>query len=124
MCLYRAGMLTRTFADEFAAAWIAAWNAHDLDAVLAHYSPDFQMSSPLIASIAQEASGTLRGAVAVRAYWTKALQMLPNLRFELVNTLLGADSITLYYRGHRGMAAEVFLFDSQGRVRKAMAHYA
>lgn len=117
-------MLTRTFADAFAAAWIKAWNEHDVDAVLSHYSGDFEMSSPLIAAVAQEASGTLRGQAAVRAYWTKALSMLPDLHFELVDTLVGADSITLYYKGHRGMAAEVFLFDGEGKVRKAMAHYA
>jgi ketosteroid isomerase-like protein len=124
--MFAVAMLTRAFAEHFAAAWINAWNAHDLEAVLSHYSDDFEMSSPLIAVIAQEPSGTLRGKAAVRAYWSKALQMLPDLRFELVDTLLGADSITLYYKGARGMAAEVFVFDSNepGKVRKAMAHYA
>ena len=116
-------MLTRAFADQFAAHWIQAWNAHDLDAILSHYTDDFEMSSPMIAVIAQEPSGTLRGKAAVRAYWAKALEALPTLRFELVETLLGADSITLYYKGVRGMAAEVFVFDAQGRVRKALAHY-
>jgi hypothetical protein len=118
-------MLTRPFADHFAAAWINAWNAHDLDAILSHYTEDFEMSSPMIATIAQEPSGTLRGKGAVRAYWSKALQMLPDLRFELVSTLLGADSITLYYKGVRGMVAEVFLFDANepGKVHRAMAHY-
>lgn len=117
-------MLTRAFADEFAAAWIDAWNSHDLAAILSHYSADFEMSSPMIAVIAQEPSGTLRGKAAVQAYWAKALQLLPDLRFELVDTLLGADSITLYYKGARGMAAETFLFDAQGHVHKVMAHYA
>jgi ketosteroid isomerase-like protein len=116
-------MLNRQFADQFAKHWIEAWNAHDLGAILSHYADDFEMSSPMIAVIAQEPSGTLRGKAAVRAYWAKALEALPTLRFELVETLLGADSITLYYKGVRGMAAEVFVFDEQGRVRKAMAHY-
>jgi hypothetical protein len=38
-------MLTRDFAEHFAADWIAAWNAHDLEHILAHYA-DFGMSSP------------------------------------------------------------------------------
>lgn len=121
--MFGGAMLTREFAEHFAADWIKAWNAHDLEAILAHYTDDFEMSSPLIALIAQEPSGTLRGKAAVRAYWSKGLQMLPDLRFELVDTLLGADSITLYYKGTRGMVAEVFIFD-HGKVRKAMAHYA
>jgi ketosteroid isomerase-like protein len=54
-------------AHHFAAEWIDAWNAHDLDRVLAHYADQFEMSSPFIARIAGEASGSLRGKKAVRA---------------------------------------------------------
>jgi len=35
--------------ETFAREWIAAWNAHDLERVLAHYSPDIQLSSPVAA---------------------------------------------------------------------------
>ena len=31
------------FADQFARAWMEAWNAHDLDRVLAHYEEDFEL---------------------------------------------------------------------------------
>ena len=48
---------------------------------------------------------------------------MPNLRFELVQTLLGADSVTIYYRGVRGMAAEVFFFGQDQLVLRAAAHY-
>mgnify|MGYP006201126105 CR=1 FL=1 len=41
-----------------------------------------------------------------------------------VATLVGADSITIHYRGVRGMAAEVFFFDKDRTVVKAAAHYA
>jgi ketosteroid isomerase-like protein len=116
-------MITRDFAEHFSSDWVAAWNAHDLDAVLSHYADGFSMSSPYIAQIAGVASGTLVGKEAVRAYWSAALERMPTLRFELVQTLIGVDSLTLYYRGVRGMAAEVFLFDSDGKVSRAMAHY-
>ncbi len=29
------------FANKFARAWLDAWNAHDLDRILALYEPDF-----------------------------------------------------------------------------------
>jgi hypothetical protein len=117
--------LTREFADEFAREWISAWNSHDLDRILSHYADDFEMSSPYIAQIAGEASGTLQGKTAVGAYWKLALTRMPDLHFQLVATLVGARSITLYYRGARGMAAEVFFFGSDGhKVVKAAAHYA
>ena len=50
--------------------------------------------------------------------------MAPHLHFKLLSVLLGADSITLYYQGVRGMAAEVFSFNAYHKVAKACAHYA
>ncbi|HKD79811.1 MAG TPA: nuclear transport factor 2 family protein [Candidatus Angelobacter sp.] len=117
-------MLDKNFADHFAAEWIAAWNARDLPRVLSHYADDFEMSSPLIVRIVDEPSGKLRGKRAVGAYWTKALELAPELHFELVTTLTGANSITLYYRGQRGLAAEVFIFGPDRKVTEAFAHYA
>lgn len=116
-------MISREFAAHFAEEWIAAWNSHDLERVLAHYSDDFEMSSPYIARIAGEPSGMLKGKVAVSAYWAKALKRMPDLRFELVETLAGVDSVVLYYRSAGGMAAEVFIFDTRGKVARAHAHY-
>lgn len=122
-------MLTADVAARFAAEWVAAWNARDLDRILAHYADDFTMSSPRIAEIAGEPSGVLRGKAAIGAYWRTALDRAPALRFELLTTLVGADSVTLYYRSHRGggtsvLAAEVFFFDATGTVVRAAAHYA
>jgi ketosteroid isomerase-like protein len=115
--------MTKDFAQRFAAEWIEAWNSHDLDKVLSHYADDFEMSSPYIAQIAGEPSGMLRGKHQVAAYWAQALQRMPNLHFELLNTLVGVDSLTLYYQGVSGLAAEVLHFDASGKVIKAYAHY-
>jgi hypothetical protein len=117
-------MLTRDFGDHFAAEWIAAWNTHDLERILAHYADDFEMSSPYIAQLLGEPSGTLKGKVSVGDYWRRALERAPTLQFELVATLVGVDSVVLYYKGARGMAAEVFFFDAADKVTKAFAHYA
>lgn len=117
-------MIDKNFADHFAQDWIDAWNSHDLMRILAHYSDDFEMSSPVIVKVAGEASGTLKGKAAVAAYWAKALTLLPDLRFELVTTLIGVNSITLYYQGAKGMAAEVFHFGPDNKVSRAYVHYA
>jgi len=116
-------MISREFGEKFAQEWIDAWNSHDLDRILSHYSEDFTMSSPYIAQIAGIESGSLTGKSSVRAYWAAALQKMPTLRFELVQTLVGADSVTIYYRGVRGMAAEVFFFGQDHLVLRAAAHY-
>lgn len=116
-------MFDKAFADRFADDWIDAWNGHDLERVLAHYTDDFEMSSPLIIKVDGEPSGTLKGKEKVGAYWTKALQMNKNLHFELIATLVGVNSITLYYEGARGLSAEVFHFNHDRKIAKAYAHY-
>jgi len=103
-------MIDKKFAEHFARDWIDSWNSHDLDRILAHYSDQFDMSSPVVIQIAGEPSGTLNGKEAVGAYWAKALSLIPDLRFELLSTLMGINSITLYYKGPRGLSAEVFHF--------------
>jgi hypothetical protein len=118
-------MLTDEFARHFAAEWIAAWNARDLPRVLAHYRDDFEMGSPLIAQIAGEPSGVLRGKPAIAAYWQAALARFPDLHFSLQQVCKGAESIVLVYsRAGGGTAAEVFYFDGQGLVYRSAGHYA
>lgn len=116
-------MLTPEFADAFAAEWIEAWNHHDLPRILSHYEDDFEMSSPNIPRLTNEPSGTLKGKEAVGAYWQRALERTPTLHFTLEHVLLGINSITLIYQGARGISAEVFHFDRDGRVSRAYAHY-
>jgi hypothetical protein len=117
--------MNKAFAEHFATDWIESWNAHDLDRVLSHYGDDFEMSSPFIVQIAGEPSGSLSGKVAVGGYWGKALKLIPDLHFELVSVLVGVGSVTIYYKGGGGrLAAEVFFFDANQKVSRAVAHYA
>lgn len=116
-------MIDADSARRFAEEWVAAWNAHDLDRILSHYDDAFEMTSPVIVQIAAEPSGTLRGKAAVGAYWRKALAAVPDLHFELRDVLVGIDTVTLYYRGHRGTSAEVLWLGADGKVVRGAAHY-
>ena len=108
---------------EIAENWIESWNRRDLDALLGHFSENFEFSSPLIHQVAGEPSGRLIGKAAVRAYWQAALSRLPNLRFELVQVFSGVDCITILYRGHRGLSAEVLQFGADNLVLRGQALY-
>ena len=108
----------------FAESWIAAWNHHDLDAVLAHFSEDFEFTSPNIRQIADVPAGRLIGKPSVRTYWQKALACLPDLRFELIDVMVGVDCLIILYKGHRGFSAEVFTFGDDGRAVHGQALYA
>lgn len=117
-------MISQAFAQQFAEEWIAAWNAHDLDRILAHYADDFEMSSPFIVAIAGEPSGTLKGKDAVGRYWAVAIANMPDLNFELVDVLFSVNSIVIYYRSVLGkMAAEWFWLNEAGQVQTAISHY-
>ena len=116
-------MIDRAFAEAFAAEWIAAWNAHDLERILSHYADDFEMSSPFIVQRMGEASGRLRGKAAMRGYWGPALAD-GALRFTLEDVLLGVDALTILYRRQDGQrVAETIEFDAARHAVRAAAHY-
>lgn len=111
-------------ARQFAEEWMSSWNAHDLDRILAHYADEFEMSSPYISQLMGVPSGTLKGKRSIREYWALALEKFPDLRFELIDVLVGARSVALNYYGRgRSRACEVFFFDESGKVVRAAAHY-
>ena len=118
------GLVDRKFAERFAQEWTEAWNSHDLDRILAHYSDDFEFSSPRIVELMGEPTGRLVGKSEIRPYWAKALARTPDLRFELYTILTGVNSLVLYYKSSTDrLAAEVFEFDEQGVIRKSAALY-
>jgi len=86
----------------FAEAWCAAWNAHDLDAVLRLFHDDVLFTSPLASKVFPESSGVVRGKEALRAYWSAALAQAPDLRFELTSLFAGVDSLAIGFRMNGG----------------------
>src|SRR4051794_6457778 len=118
-------MLTPEAAHAFADAWIAAWNAHDLDAIMSHYAADVEFTSPFVQRLLGDAAGTVRGTTALRDYFQRALVAYPDLTFRLDTVLIGIDTVTLYYESVDGRrAAEVMCLDDKGRVHRVLAHYA
>jgi predicted ester cyclase len=117
-------MITEDKARDFAAHWIHAWNSHDLVDILSHYAEDVVLVSPVAARILNDPAGTVRGKDALRAYFQKALEAYPNLRFNLLDTLWGLSSVVLYYVNQKGTKTGEFMeFDSHGRVVRVVANY-
>lgn len=116
-------LVTQEVAMAFAQDWIEAWNRHDLDAVLDLFTRDFEFRSPYIIELAGEASGCLRGHEAIRRYWETGIARIPDLHFRLIDVLAGVSSLTIYYAGHRGMVAETFHLDGNGKAVQAGACY-
>jgi hypothetical protein len=116
--------MTNNEALDFAHDWISAWNARDLDAIMDHYAEDVELISPVAAQLLGAPGGLVAGKVALRAYFARGLAALPNLRFELVETLAGIDSLVLYYLNQRGThTAEFMQLSTDHKVRRVLAHY-
>lgn len=114
--------MTLEDADTFARQWIAAWNSHDLDAILAHYMPDADFLSPVARKVTGD--GRVIGVNALRAYWSKGLALNPALHFRLIEALAGDGCATIFYRNDRDQTvAETFEFDGTGRVVRAISCY-
>ena len=117
-------MLTPAQAHAFAHSWYAAWNAHDLDGILAHYAPAIAHSSPFIQRYNGSDDIALHGIAAVRAYFGRALERNPTLAFTPLHLAVGLESVILVYRRMNGeLAAEVFFFDGAGKVVRSVSHY-
>lgn len=116
--------MNRTDAENFARDWVAAWNDHDIEAILNHYADDVVFHSPRIADVMGGQADAVVGKGALRAYWAKALEHAPKLYFELDCVFTGAGTVTLLYTNHRDQrAAETFVFGDAGKVIQAMAAY-
>jgi hypothetical protein len=99
-------------AHEFVQGWLAAWNGHDVDAVLAHFADDVTFRSPVAARIVEGSDGIIRGKAALRAYWSEGVRLIPDLHFELVGTYVGIDTLVINYRNQNGgLVNEVLVFD-------------
>jgi ketosteroid isomerase-like protein len=110
--------------NSYAEQWVQAWNAHDIEAVLDHFSDDVVFTSPVAARVVPESGGVVRGTPALRDYWTTASGRQPDLQFEVVGVYRGESTLVINYRSHRGeLVNEVPTFDGDGLVRVGHGTY-
>jgi hypothetical protein len=118
-------MIDASFAERFAHEWAKAWNDHDLEAILAHYSETIEFHSPRIREVTGEAIDSVSGKPALRAYWGQALELARDLFFEVDQVFLGSDALTIVYTNHRQqIVAETFVFGPDKTVVRSIAAYA
>lgn len=100
------------FAQRFASEWLDAWNSHDLDQILGHFSDEVVFTSPFALQIIEGSSGVIRGKEQLRAYWSEGLRRVRDLHFEIEDLYLGINTIVIHYRNHSGgLVNEVLTFE-------------
>ncbi|PWN70503.1 nuclear transport factor 2 family protein [Chryseobacterium phosphatilyticum] len=110
--------------QKFAQTWVNAWNSHDLEDILSHYSEDIEITTPMIVMATGGKESSLKGKGAVCEYWKKALEKFPDLHFDLIHVTAGVDSVALFYKSIMNKhAVEVMFFNEEGQINKMYAHY-
>jgi len=98
----------------FSEQWVRAWNAHDVESVLEHFHDDVVFTSPVAAKLLPDTAGVVHGKPALRHYWTRALQRIPNLRFVVEDVYQGIDTVAIVYRNHEdSRVCEVLRFSRE-----------
>jgi SnoaL-like domain len=109
-------------AADFAKAWIADWNSHDLDAILSHYAPNARFNSPFAEILT--GNGVVEGQEGLRTYWSEGLKRRPGLQFQLIGQFRGYRSLSVHYSDEAGrVAVETMVFDENGKVAVSTACY-
>lgn len=112
--------LSRRHLEQHVADWIAAWNRRDLEAVIAPFHEDAVFVSPRAAIVT--GSATVRGRVALLAYWQVALAAVPDLAFALDRVVCDEDAqmLVVHYvataAGRRLLASELMCFDDGQQI--------
>jgi ketosteroid isomerase-like protein len=116
--------VTRDEILNLASHWIAAWNAHDLDAIMTHYEDAIELTSPVAAQLLGAPGGKVVGKANLRAYFQRGLDAYPELQFHLEDVLGGLNSVVLYYTNQKGTRTGEFMeLSAMGKVARVVAHY-
>jgi ketosteroid isomerase-like protein len=117
-------MLDRLWAERFARQWASDWNQKDLDALLSHYAPDVIFRSPRISAVLGKEQTSVAGLSELRAYWSKALEHVKNLHFQITGVGVGGDALTIIYLNHRGdHVCETLVVGSHGKIVEGIVTY-
>lgn len=77
--------------------WLAAYNARDLDRLLALYTEYAVHVSPELRVRRPETRGEIRGVAALRAWWSDAMRRLPKLHYAKRGLSVAGDRAVLEY---------------------------
>jgi hypothetical protein len=113
-------MEARAHAD----AWLAAWNAHDLEAIMACYADNVDFVASTVTRRWGKPDGRLRGKPELRGHFELGLQLAPNLTFTEEALLTNPGGYALLYRRENGnRVLDVVELDQDGHAARVRAFY-
>lgn len=107
---------------EHADRWLGAWNARDLDEIVACYSADVEFVLPAL--VGDDDERRIAGREALREHFRHGLELAPNLTVTEESLLVGPSGFAILYRredGHR--AIETVELDNDGLAARVRVFY-
>jgi ketosteroid isomerase-like protein len=83
-----------------ARAWLDAFNAHDVDRLVALYADDATHTSPKIRALHPESGGKLIGRARLSDWWRDANARLPGLRYVVTAVIADEERVIIEYLRH------------------------
>jgi hypothetical protein len=125
--LSRAGSrapLSSADGERLADEWIEAWNSHELEAIMALYSPAVSFQTPTIIDTLGVPDGLVTGSAKLREHFARGLERLPDLHFELDSVYVGVRSLAITYRWADGTpVCELHEYDHDELIDRVQALY-
>jgi hypothetical protein len=109
---------------KFSEEWIASWNSHNIEKIMAHYSDHVEFTCPYIEKYMGIEGGTITNKSELKKYFMKGLDAFPDLKFELQMFRGNREDITLYYKSVNDMLAiEHMALNKQEKVKYGKVEY-
>ncbi len=85
------------FNKKIALQWFAAFNAKNMEHLLALYADDAEHYSPKLKIRLPETLGLIKGKSALRIWWQDAFDRLPSLKYEVIKLTADEDQVFMEY---------------------------
>ncbi|WP_317898678.1 nuclear transport factor 2 family protein [Aurantibacillus circumpalustris] len=85
---------------QIALKWFEAFNAHNLEKLLALYDEDAEHFSPKLKIRQPETNGLIKGKAALRNWWKDSFDRLPTLRYTVKKLTADDEQVFMEYIRH------------------------
>ncbi len=112
---------------QIALDWIAAFNTHDVDAILKLYDDNAIHFSPKLKVREPQTNGFVIGKIQMKQWWDDAFTRLPSLNYELINLIVDENNLLMEYKrtvdGEADMMVAEVLEIQNGLIVKSRVYH-
>lgn len=120
-------MNQQEYLASIAIKWFAAFNAHNLENLLALYHENARHYSPKLKFRHPETNGLIVGKPALRAWWQDAFKRLPELHYKMTALTANDERVFMEYirqvPGEEDMSVAEVLEIEEGKIISSKVYH-